>query len=83
MGEDQAADGAYGEAQAEGREGGERRRERGDVREEDLVEDDRGRGAEEEEVVPLEDRADDAGGGGAAVRRCRVRALIAACGPAS
>src|SRR3712207_4118564 len=51
--EDHAAHGPGEEADAEGREGGQRPRERGELWEEEPVEDQRGGGPVEEEVVPL------------------------------
>ena len=63
MTEDDAADGARDEAdrvRGEGQEDGVELT--GGLREEDLVEDDRRRGAVEEELVPLDDRARHRGG---------------------
>ena len=59
--EDHPAQGAGREAQRVGHEGVERAVGAADLAEEDLAEDQRGGGAEEEEVVPLDGRADQAG----------------------
>ena len=70
--EDRAADRTGEEADAERRERGERRHEWSRVGEEQLVEDERGDGAVEHEVVGLDDRPD-----GARDRELRYRDVLA------
>ena len=66
MAEDNAAERPGNEADRIGGEGEQRADERVEAGEEQLVEDERGRRAVEEEIVPLDGRADHAGGHDAA-----------------
>src|SRR5204863_8984609 len=63
MAEDDATNGTRRETHGVGRERRHGPGERRERRKEELVEDERGGGTVEEEVVPLDGRADEAGGG--------------------